>query len=99
MNAKKAEKMNLLTLKNTSLFFCFFVFIELFNLKSIDLIAQNASTQSSPQNYSMRDQQILEMISQTKPPKWQKPTVTNFCLLYTSPSPRDATLSRLPSSA
>ena len=23
----------------------------------------------------------------------------NFCLLYTSPSPRDATLSRMPSSA
>ena len=25
--------------------------------------------------------------------------VTSFCLLYTSPSPRDATLSRMPSSA
>ena len=25
--------------------------------------------------------------------------VTNICLLYTSPSPRDATLSRMPSSA
>ena len=25
--------------------------------------------------------------------------VVNFCLLYTSPSPRDATLSRMPSSA
>ena len=25
--------------------------------------------------------------------------LTNFCLLYTSPSPRDATLSRMPSSA
>ena len=24
---------------------------------------------------------------------------SNFCLLYTSPSPRDATLSRMPSSA
>ena len=24
---------------------------------------------------------------------------TNYCLLYTSPSPRDATLSRMPSSA
>ena len=27
------------------------------------------------------------------------PTRTNSCLLYTSPSPRDATLSRMPSSA
>ena len=26
-------------------------------------------------------------------------TAINFCLLYTSPSPRDATLSRMPSSA
>ena len=27
------------------------------------------------------------------------PTPNQFCLLYTSPSPRDATLSRMPSSA
>ena len=27
------------------------------------------------------------------------PLLYNFCLLYTSPSPRDATLSRMPSSA
>ena len=27
------------------------------------------------------------------------PSFTNICLLYTSPSPRDATLSRMPSSA
>ena len=30
---------------------------------------------------------------------WQSPTRPWFCLLYTSPSPRDATLSRMPSSA
>ena len=29
----------------------------------------------------------------------QEKTVTETCLLYTSPSPRDATLSRMPSSA
>ena len=28
-----------------------------------------------------------------------KTTLINLCLLYTSPSPRDATLSRMPSSA
>ena len=28
-----------------------------------------------------------------------KPTIKHVCLLYTSPSPRDATLSRMPSSA
>ena len=29
----------------------------------------------------------------------EAPTWSNTCLLYTSPSPRDATLSRMPSSA
>ena len=29
----------------------------------------------------------------------QTPYIANACLLYTSPSPRDATLSRMPSSA
>ena len=30
---------------------------------------------------------------------WPEPADPRFCLLYTSPSPRDATLSRMPSSA
>ena len=34
-----------------------------------------------------------------KPGTDPKPTVASTCLLYTSPSPRDATLSRMPSSA
>ena len=35
------------------------------------------------------------------PKEWLTAGITNFrsCLLYTSPSPRDATLSRMPSSA
>ena len=35
--------------------------------------------------------------SSTRPPLTRRPQLT--CLLYTSPSPRDATLSRMPSSA
>ena len=35
----------------------------------------------------------------TKPVNREKATIGNGCLLYTSPSPRDATLSRMPSSA
>ena len=31
--------------------------------------------------------------------KWFKNEILNFCLLYTSPSPRDRTRSRMPSSA
>ena len=30
---------------------------------------------------------------------WDNPGMDKCCLLYTSPSPRDATLSRMPSSA
>ena len=36
---------------------------------------------------------------QTKAVGFEGDDVLNFCLLYTSPSPRDATLSRMPSSA
>ena len=31
--------------------------------------------------------------------EWHETALLNSCLLYTSPSPRDATLSRMPSSA
>ena len=34
-----------------------------------------------------------------KEPNWQKPKYPKICLLYTSPSPRDGLLSRMPSSA
>ena len=34
-----------------------------------------------------------------KPDAMKKDNMNNICLLYTSPSPRDATLSRMPSSA
>ena len=36
---------------------------------------------------------------ETNPPKIPFSVYSKFCLLYTSPSPRDATLSRMPSSA
>ena len=39
-----------------------------------------------------------EIPASHKAEKWAK-TGVNTCLLYTSPSPRDATLSRMPSSA
>ena len=41
---------------------------------------------------------ILEAIKQT-PPITKNIALNESCLLYTSPSPRDATLSRMPSSA
>ena len=37
--------------------------------------------------------------NQFKNAKWFEDGELNICLLYTSPSPRDATLSRMPSSA
>ena len=44
------------------------------------------------------DEEIEEMIN-TKGPKEACDSLLSICLLYTSPSPRDATLSRMPSSA
>ena len=35
----------------------------------------------------------------TQDPKFSRMTITTICLLYTSPSPRDRTRSRMPSSA
>ena len=55
-----------------------------------------------------RVQPITHVIPKPMIPILQKPVMEfllellrehNFCLLYTSPSPRDATLSRMPSSA
>ena len=42
----------------------------------------------------VRDKQTLNILYQII-----EPPMTKNCLLYTSPSPRDATLSRMPSSA
>ena len=36
---------------------------------------------------------------ETKTNLWKKNTLVNVCLLYTSPSPRDLSTSRMPSSA
>ena len=35
----------------------------------------------------------------TDMPSWMAKSIVNICLLYTSPSPRDDELSRMPSSA
>ena len=54
-------------------------------------------------NYQDLDQALTEVLllwlrrHSTVPPTWQ--SLVRACLLYTSPSPRDATLSRMPSSA
>ena len=42
---------------------------------------------------------VKEMYAKNKVPMPTPILVDGFCLLYTSPSPRDATLSRMPSSA
>ena len=42
-------------------------------------------------------QRLVAQLGGTDSPKDMQ--ITRYCLLYTSPSPRDATLSRMPSSA
>ena len=46
-----------------------------------------------------KEPQILKIWEDTKLFKKLREQRKNSCLLYTSPSPRDATLSRMPSSA
>ena len=46
-----------------------------------------------PPNIILKEQDIQIELDKRKPGQ------SKFCLLYTSPSPRDATLSRMPSSA
>ena len=41
----------------------------------------------------------IKLVSQSKQRQLNKPWLTKGCLLYTSPSPRDGLLSRMPSSA
>ena len=47
------------------------------------------------ENREEKDRKLLSII----PPDMKNHVISCDCLLYTSPSPRDATLSRMPSSA
>ena len=50
--------------------------------------------------YGLDYLKLTDLSPKSEKPEEIKPTVEAvFCLLYTSPSPRDATLSRMPSSA
>ena len=60
------------------------------NLKAVDIILNNISKFSPYPNR-------VKLIAVTK--KFSAQTIINTCLLYTSPSPRDRTRSRMPSSA
>ena len=51
-------------------------------------LAPNSSNMQLWEFYHITDKKVLSQLSKAC-----------FCLLYTSPSPRDATLSRMPSSA
>ena len=48
---------------------------------------------------SERPETVLQHMLIADPDPSPPPSSVSFCLLYTSPSPRDATLSRMPSSA
>ena len=58
-------------------------------LKSYMAFAPNSLDQYMPLGYRLQFPNSIEVLSK----------VSLICLLYTSPSPRDATLSRMPSSA
>ena len=52
-----------------------------------------------PDNFKTKEVSKLGVIEHILKPKENPELYGNICLLYTSPSPRDATLSRMPSSA
>ena len=60
-------------------------------------IAAKLEAERGPQNEGMSPKEI--MLQKKKAMIDQKIARDRNCLLYTSPSPRDATLSRMPSSA
>ena len=71
-------------------------------------IADNANggNKSSDNSSIVDDNNDIESVEKGNTPDWLKPQTESdlvapvkACLLYTSPSPRDATLSRMPSSA
>ena len=49
--------------------------------------------------YRRLEEECADLLCQKRLTQTQVREVLSFCLLYTSPSPRDATLSRMPSSA
>ena len=78
-----------------------------------DYYKETRRFQESPTQFSNKDCLVNQFATEYFPPDWQPMTVTdtdmenaiesvkwiNNCLLYTSPSPRDRTRSRMPSSA
>ena len=67
------------------------------NLKVNDINKNFGSTEVLKGiNLDINDGDFLVLLG---PSGCGKSTLLNTCLLYTSPSPRDATLSRMPSSA
>ena len=68
--------------------------------KSLNSIAQREIDSLLEQTKKMANSEAESMISEAKSKaesESQKITQDGDCLLYTSPSPRDATLSRMPS--
>ena len=74
------------------------------------LIFNNLNAQSDPSVMEVNGQKVSKSeflqiyLKNNNDPKFDKASIDEYmelftCLLYTSPSPRDATLSRMPSSA
>ena len=61
---------------------------------SHDIVVENPPVDDCGGKYAMRDYRVLSMNYIGGPV-----TIHDVCLLYTSPSPRDKTPSRMPSSA
>ena len=67
--------------------------------KQIKKLCQSYSKQTEKEFKNYYDQDFLEWLEKTNPTELTKNKRVYTCLLYTSPSPRDGLLSRMPSSA
>ena len=75
-------------------------YLDEFNLTEIEITEKDTKIKVSKNNVSISNQPVLTSPSiQTGNQNISEKPSVKSCLLYTSPSPRDGLLSRMPSSA
>ena len=71
-------------------------------LAAVMLLATRSCVQSAgARTHAAQQKAADELVARVRTERdaWKRQAETNACLLYTSPSPRDGLLSRMPSSA
>ena len=72
---------------------------KLFEIQTSAMTELANMQQQNMQNYAEMTRDFSSRLAEVRDPQALMELQREICLLYTSPSPRDATLSRMPSSA